>query len=243
MREFYESIDEEGIPYRCDVEMELFESAPQAERSYLLWLFVKHSDPIGETFGAFARDLEESLKNAMDALFAGSISKEGWVELYFYAPEAKRFENLSSEVMARHGGFAYERGVSRDTKWEMYLERLCPDPYALLRIQNRHTLDDLIEAGDNLASAREVEHYLFFQTRSAMERAVSSLSAHGFELKEEVKDDESEYAYGAVVIKTESLTPEQVDETTALLYDAALEQHGYYEGWSTALAEETDGAE
>jgi hypothetical protein len=69
-----------------------------------------------------------------------------------------------------------------------------------------------------------------------MERAVASLSAHGFALKEEVSDDESDHAYGAVVVKTESVLPEQVEETTALLFDAALEQHGYYEGWSTVLA-------
>ncbi len=66
---------------------------------------------------------------------------------------------------------------------------------------------------------------------------VSSLSSHGFSLKEEVGDNESDYAYGAVLVKTEPVTPEQVEETTAVLFDAALEQHGYYEGWSTVLAQ------
>lgn len=236
MSEYYELSDEENIPYRCDVEMELIDEAPQIERPWLLWLFVKSENPLDESFTGFADDLKHTLHEAMGALFAGSVTKEGWVELYFYASEAKRFENISSEVMARHGGFAYERGVSKDTKWEMYLERLYPDAYALLRIQNRHTIEALAEAGDELSIEREVEHYLFFQTRSSMERAVASLSAHGFALKEEVNDGESDHAYGAVVVKTESVLPEQVEETTALLFDAALEQHGYYEGWSTVLA-------
>lgn len=236
MSEYYELSDEENIPYRCDVEMELIDEAPQIERPWLLWLFVKSENPLDGSFTGFTDDLKQTLHEAMDALFAGSVTKDGWVELYFYASEAKRFENISSEVMARHGGFAHERGVSKDTKWEMYLERLYPDAYALLRIQNRHTIEALAEAGDDLSIEREVEHYLFFQTRSSMERAVASLSAHGFALKEEVSDDESDHAYGAVVVKTESVLPEQVEETTALLFDAALEQHGYYEGWSTVLA-------
>lgn len=236
MSEYYELSDEENIPYRCDVEMELIDEAPQIERPWLLWLFVKSENPLDESFTGFTDDLKQALHEAMGALFAGSVTKEGWVELYFYASEAKRFENISSEVMTRHGGFAYERGVSKDTKWEMYLERLYPDAYALLRIQNRHTIEALAEAGDDLSIEREVEHYLFFQTRSSMERAVASLSAHGFALKDEVNDDESDHAYGAVVVKTESVLPEQVEETTALLFDAALEQHGYYEGWSTVLA-------
>ncbi|MGD9716931.1 MAG: DUF695 domain-containing protein [Sulfuricurvum sp.] len=237
MIEFYELTDEEEIPFRCDVNMELSESAPQPERSWLLWLFVKASDPAEEGFVRFREELANKLETELDAVFAGSLSKEGWIELYFYAPDAKRFENLSSEVMSAHGGFAYERGASRDTKWEMYLERLYPDAYALLRIQNRHTLEALEEAGDDHAIAREVEHYLFFQTKSALERVVSSLSSHGFSLKEEVGDNESDYAYGAVLAKTEPVTPEQVEETTAVLFDAALEQHGYYEGWSTVLAQ------
>lgn len=236
MSEYYELSDEENIPYRCDVEMELIDEAPQIERPWLLWLFVKSENPFDESFTGFTDDLKHTLHEAMGALFAGSVTKEGWIELYFYASEAKRFENISSEVMARHGGFAYERGVSKDTKWEMYLERLYPDAYALLRIQNRHTIEALADAGDDLSIEREVEHYLFFQTRSSMERAVASLSAHGFALKEEVNDDESDHAYGAVVVKTESVLPDQVEETTALLFDAALEQHGYYEGWSTVLA-------
>ena len=236
MIEHYELTDDENIPYRCDVELELMDEAPQEERPWLLWLFVKSSDPFSPAFTAFSDDLKEALAAGLGAVFAGTIMKEGWVEFYFYAPEAKRFENQSSEVMSRHGGFAYERGSSRDGKWEMYIERLYPDAYALLRIQNRHTIESLVGAGDDLSVSREIEHYLFFQTRSSMERALSSLRPHGFGLKEEVSDDESDYAYGAVLVKSEPVTPEQIEETTALLFDAALEQHGIYEGWSTVLA-------
>ncbi len=242
MVEYYELVDDENVSCRCDVELDLADEAPQEERPWLLWLFVKAADSLSDSFTSFGEDLKKSLQESLDARFAGTISKEGWVEFYFYAPEAKRFENLSSEVMARHGGFPYERGTSRDGKWEMYLERLYPDGYAMLRIQNRHTIEALIEAGDDLSCAREVEHYLFFQTRSAMERALSSLKAHGFELKEELYDDENDYAYGATLVKTELVTFEQVEESTALLFDAALEQHGAYEGWSTTLApHDSDG--
>lgn len=236
MVEYYELMDDENLPYRCDVELDLMDEAPQEDRSWLLWLFVKPADPFSPSFGSFADDLKKMLGDSLDALFAGTITKEGWVEFYFYAPDAKRFENLSSEVMSRHGGFPYERGASRDTKWEMYIERLYPDAYAMLRIQNRHTIEALTEAGDDLKLPREVEHYLFFQTKSALERAVSFLTAHGFALKEHVTDDESDFAYGVVLTKSEPITAEQVEESTALLFDTAIQEHGHYEGWSTVLA-------
>jgi regulator of RNase E activity RraB len=236
MVEFYEMSDDEDVPFRCEVELDLVGDAPLEEKPWLLWFFVKCDEPQGEPFRAFREDLENTLSASLNVSFAGALIKEGWIEFYFYAPSPKRFENLTSEVLARHGNYPYERGSSRDSKWEMYLERLYPDGYASLRIQNRRTIESLAEAGDDLSLAREVEHYLFFQTKSAMDRAVTFLSAHGFELKESVKDEESDYAYGAVLTKIESITPEEIEETTALLYDTSLQEHGHYEGWSTVLA-------
>jgi len=236
MVEFYEMRDDENIPYRCEVELDLMDDAPLEEKPWLLWFFVKSDDPQGERFKAFREDLENTLSSSIGSVFAGTFIKDGWVEFYFYAPTPKRFENLTSEVLARHGNYPYERGSSKDHKWEMYIERLYPDGYAFLRIQNRRTIEALLEAGDDLNLPREVEHYLFFQTKSAMDRAVSFLSAHGFELKESVKDDESDYAYGAVLTKNESIRADEVEETTALLYDTSLQEHGHYEGWSTVLA-------
>jgi predicted transcriptional regulator len=80
-----------------------------------------------------------------------------------------------------------------------------------------------------------VEHYFYFQTKSTLERFLQSLSSHGFALKEYVEDNDSDYTYGAIVIKTQSITREQVKETTLMLYDAVLQEHGNYEGWSTIL--------
>ncbi len=120
----------------------------------------------------------------------------------------------------------------------MYRDNLYPDPYGLLSIQNRHTIAALVEAGDDLNIAREVEHYLFFQTKTSMERAVSQLASHGYEAKEYVNDDESDYGYGVVLVKTEAINPEIIEETTTSLYESAIQEHGIYEGWSTVLGVE-----
>lgn len=234
MIEFYELLDDENIPYRCDVELDLIEEAPQEERPWLLWLFVK-ADSVTETLEAFTKDLISALNTSVDAIFAGRVMKEGWAEFYFYAPHSKRFENISSEIMTAHGGFVYERGSSKDSKWEMYSDNLYPDPYGLLSIQNRHTIEALLEAGDDLALPREVEHYLFFQTKSSMERTVAQLASHNYSVKEYAMNDESDYAYGVILIKKEAITPEAVEETTTSLYESAMQEHGLYEGWSTVL--------
>jgi regulator of RNase E activity RraB len=235
MIEFYELLDDENIPYRCDVELDLISEAPQEERPWLLWLFVK-ADSVNEALESFTQELITALATSIDGVFAGRVMKEGWAEFYFYAPNAKRFENISSDVMNKHGGYVYERGSSRDGKWEMYSDNLFPDPYGLLSIQNRHTISALLEAGDDLSLAREVEHYLFFQTKTSMERAIAQLSSHGYSVKEYATDEDSDYAYGVVLIKIEAITPDVVAETTTSLYESAIQEHGIYEGWSTVLA-------
>lgn len=237
MIEFYELLDDENVPYRCDVELDLIEESPQEERPWLLWLFVK-ADSVTESLEAFTQDLISALHTSIDAVFAGRVMKEGWAEFYFYAPQSKRFENVSSDIMTQHGGYIYERGSSRDGKWEMYSDNLFPDAYGLLSIQNRHTIAALLEASDDLNIPREVEHYLFFQTKTSMERAVSGLASHGYTVKEYVNDDESDYSYGVVLVKTESITPEIIEETTTSLYESAIQEHGIYEGWSTVLGSE-----
>jgi regulator of RNase E activity RraB len=235
MIEFYELLDDENIPYRCDVEQDLINDAPQEERPWLLWLFVK-TDGLSDALENFTQELISALVTSIDGVFAGRVIKEGWAEFYFYAPNAKRFENISTEVMNKHGGYVYERGSSRDSKWEMYSDNLFPDPYGLLSIQNRHTISALLEAGDDLSLARELEHYLFFQTKTSMERAIAQLSSHGYSVKEYATDEESDYAYGVVLIKIEAITPEIIADTTTLLYESAIQEHGIYEGWSTVLA-------
>ncbi|MDP3466055.1 MAG: DUF695 domain-containing protein [Sulfuricurvum sp.] len=235
MIEYY-VLNEETQISRIEVDLSLVDDAPDMERPWLLWLFVKVSDPLESGFVSFRDDLIQTLNTHIDALYAGTIAKDGWCELYFYASSSKKFENLTSDAMGRHGNYPYERGSFKDTKWEMYQERLYPEPFTLITIQNRHTIEALLEAGDDLNKEREVEHYFFFQTPTALERFSASMENNGFALKEKMSDDESDYTYGVTLAKTESITYEQVEETTSMLYESVLQEHGHYEGWSTVLA-------
>lgn len=244
MIEVYERLEEEGGELvRCEAELDLVENAPKVSHPFLLWLFIKTAEKQKDNLVLFKTDLAKTLYESINAEYAGSLERDGWCELYFYAPDPKRFENLTSDVMSRHGGFAYERGNSRDAKWELYLEQLYPDDYALLSIQNRHTIDALIDAGDDLSVPREIEHYIFFQTKSALERTVDSLAKEGFTLKDYLNDEENEYTYGAILVKNEDLLPDTVKESTTVCFETSLQNHGLYEGWSTTLAEDDNGTE
>lgn len=236
MIDFYETLENDEVPARIEVDLSLIDIAPDEEKIWLLWIFFKVADSLDTEFVNFKTDLAQKLFTELDALYAGSITKEGWCELYFYAPTSKKFENITSEVMKAHQSYPYERGSSKDTKWEMYLERLYPEPINMIAMQNRDTIAALLAEGDDLSVPREVEHYCFFQTPTACKRFAQSMSQQGFEIKEEMNNDESDYSYGVTLTKTESITPEQVEETTSMLYETTLQERGLYEGWSTVLS-------
>lgn len=243
MIDFYDTLDSEETKSRVEVDLSLIDEAPDTERPWLLWIFFKVSDPYSSEFISFRDDLSLTLFEQLEALYAGCIIKEGWCEFYFYASTSKKFENITSDVIGRHGSYPYERGSSKDTKWEMYLERLYPEPIDMIKMQNRDTIAALLDAGDDLNQEREVEHYCFFQTPTALNRFNESITSQGFKVKEEMTNDDSDYAYGVTLIKIESISPEQVEGTTSMLYEATLLGHGLYEGWSTVLADDKHGFE
>jgi regulator of RNase E activity RraB len=236
MIEYYEQHDEAGEFYRTEVDLSLIDEVPDGQRPWLLWLFVRVANSEDSEFIAFRDDLITALDSQIEAVYAGTISKDGWCELYFYGSTSKKFENITSDVMASHTQYPYERGSSKDTKWEMYQERLYPEPFEIISIQSRHTLEALMEEGDDLSIQREVEHYFFFQTPTALQRFETSMLSHGFSLKEHINDDESDYVYGVTLIKVEPVVPEQIHETTSMLYELVMQEHGHYEGWSTVLS-------
>lgn len=237
MIDFYDTLDEEDTKSRVEVDLSLIDEAPSSEKIWLLWFFVKTADSQSSEFSEFKEDLIGTMSQELSASYAGMVTKEGWCEFYWYADTSKKFENLTSEVMGRHSSYPYERGSSKDTKWEMYLERLYPEPSDIIAMQNRETISALLEAGDDLTLEREVEHYCFFQTPTARKRFMESILSQGFLVKEEIENDESDYCYGVTLIKNESITPEQVEETTLTLHESTLQEHGLYEGWSTLLGE------
>jgi regulator of RNase E activity RraB len=237
MIEFYETHTDEGEIARIEVDLSLIDNAPDDMRPWMLWLFVQVPDGTDKLFSVFRDDLISTLADEIDAVYAGTITQEGWCELYFYADTSKKFENIITTVLNKHTPYASERGSARDGKWEMYLERLYPQSFDLIGIQNRDTIAALLDAGDDLTLEREVEHYLFFQTPTALNRMTGILAQSGYVLKELLNDDESEYAHGASFVKVHAITSEAIEEITATLFEQVLQEHGSYEGWSTVMGE------
>jgi regulator of RNase E activity RraB len=245
MIEYYLQFPENEPASRIDVDLSLADDDPEDMfKPMLLWVFVKMQSP--DENGICTEDecskltkireaLAEKLSGELGAIFSGSRMCEGWFELYFYARTGKKLIASAGEVLQQFEGYTFDTGSSRDEAWEHYHNELYPDTVQLHQIQSRQIIAQLIEAGDDISVEREVEHYLFFQLPTQADRAVTALEASGYGLKEAV-EQEGEYPYGRVMVKLQDVTESTMETATAEMLEAALSEHGLYEGWSTTVA-------
>ena len=248
MTDFYTST-EDDLSVVTDLDLELIDHVPDERFPWLLWSFVKVRQPNENglpqkeeelTLHDLRHELIHALHENLQVVYAGSRLVDGWLELYFYAPSPKRYENIVTQTMGAYKEYAHESGSRRDAKWEQYLRTLYPDARQFQQIQSRHTILALSEEGDDLTLERPVEHYIFFKTRSNEERFSDKALEMGFTLKEQVEQDDETYPYGVVLERAGAVTFEATEACIDMLFAEVLKEHGVYEGWSTALAKEAD---
>jgi regulator of RNase E activity RraB len=247
MIEFYIQDRENEPAVRIDVDLSLAEEEMHFTKPLLLWVFVKMQTPDDsglcsagecELLQQLRDNVAALLQKQLDARFSGSRMSEGWFELYFYARSGKKLIAATGEAMQDFPGYTFDTGSSRDEEWSHYENELYPDTVMLHQIQNRHIIDELLEAGDDITVPREVEHYLFFQLPAQQQRAVERLEMLGYRAAGFV-EQEGDYCHGAIVSKVQPVDEKTMTETVSELLDAASAEHGHYEGWSTAAARET----
>ena len=227
---------------RTELEMDFLDGAPQVERPWLAWAFLKldiaegtlpDADTI-KKLEAVTTLLNTRLSQELDVVSVGHKYEDGWVELYYYGPTAKKFQAVVSEVVGSQ--YIMDIGSTRDAKWEHYLYTLYPDPLMLQQIQTRQVLDALSEAGDDFSKEREVEHYLGFLTEGHAKRVSEELYLHGFEEKTLGYNSSEEYGNTLVMTQTHILDKELLEELAFLLMTTAEKEHGIYVGWSSEVA-------
>ena len=230
--------DEEGSKVTIEVDLNAY--AYSNKYGWLLSVFIKFDalDENAEGFEEFL-DTKESLIIALEheekAKYVGSRVVEGWSELYFYADDSKGLDTVVKNIL-QPANYIYESNVVRDAKWDFHYRNLAPSELELCHMQSEKIIFLLQEEGDNLETPRTVEHYVSFTTPTQKNRFINSLDIEGFSFKDEISSEEFEH--GVALVKTHAVTSEEVKKVVNELFEAIKKEQGYYEGWSTLLAED-----
>jgi regulator of RNase E activity RraB len=239
MREIFNR-EVNGNLVHIEVNVESFKY--KADNPWLFSVFVKY-DGLDEEQSGYEEFLEakESLIIALEhkdkAHYVGSRVVDGWNELYFYSSSSKELDSIVKKILTS-SNYIYESNVVRDTKWDFYETQLFPTELEVHHIQSEKIIFLLQEEDDDLSVPREVEHYAAFDTSSQKDRFINIALDIGFSLKDEISTDE--YENGIALVKVHAPTSQEVKKVVEELFTLIKKEHGFYEGWSTTLANEKE---
>ena len=237
MREIFKR-DEDGSTVYVEVDLNAY--AYSNKYAWLFSVFIKFDamDESQEGFEEFL-DTKESLIIALEhdekAKYVGSRVIEGWSEFYFYADNSKGLDSIVANIL-KFSNYIYESNVVRDSKWDFHYRNLAPSELELCHIQSEKIIFLLHEEGDNLEIPRLVEHYISFTTPTQKNKFINTLNLDGFSLKDEISNDEFEH--GVALVKRHAVTSQELKKVINELFKEIKKEQGYYEGWSTLLAED-----
>lgn len=103
------------------------------------------------------------------------------------------------------------------------------------REQNRLAVEALQDNGDDLATPREIDHFVYFDDLDALTRFEQQADGLGFRVRNHVETEEGRP--GLQVYRIDIPSFEKIDEVTLPLYRAAVECGGQYDGWESGVVE------
>lgn len=204
------------------VNLALRDVAPVLSKRWLLWTWVyfKSPRPDGLSDGGEAPTLykiEDALTSRVSgkcgAILSGRITTQGRREFYYYGETAEGFEGAVRDALADFKGYRFDMGEQKDETWDQYLTVLYPSPEDLQRILNRDLLDVLSEKGDVLTVPREVQHWMYFRSKSARALFLEEAANAGFRIVSPELPAEGELPFGVSVARTQSVEQNGVDKT------------------------------
>jgi len=219
------------------IEVNLGDIRFEKDYEYLVSVFVKfdamHEDINDvEEFLEFKETLIDSLKP--DAEYIGMRIVDGWSEFYFYTKDSKGIEQKVSKIFSG-SGYVYETSIVRDAKWDFYYKNLFPNDLEMYLIYSKKIVLQMMGEGDTLATPREVEHYVSFDTASQKKRFLENIKEIGFEYKDDI--DNKELAHAVAVTKEHALDQDSLRKNIQLLLDLVKKDHGKYELWSSTVVQ------
>lgn len=230
------------------VDLGLAKVAPLTDKPNLVWISVNMNNPredglsSNEEFDILS-DIEDRLQEFIsskhNSIYAGRLTTDGRRDFYFYMGDTKLYDKSISESMVAFPSYTFDFGIKEDNQWEQYLNFMYPNPRQFQSIQNRRVVDNLEENGDPLTKERQVDHWIYFNTKEDRESFLSKIKGEGFEIINQDFDSESsDRPYSLHIARVDKVDIDSVNDYILNLWELAEECNGDYDGWETSVEKE-----
>lgn len=230
------------------VDLGLAKIAPLTDKPNLVWISVNMNNPredglsSNEEFDILS-DIEDRLQEFIsskhNSIYAGRLTTDGRRDFYFYMGDTTLYDKSISESMVAFPNYTFDFGIKEDNQWEQYLNFMYPNPRQFQSIQNRRVVDNLEENGDPLTKERQVDHWIYFNTKADRESFLSKIKSEGFEIINQDFDRESsDRPYSLHIARVDKVDIDSVNDYILNLWELAEECNGDYDGWETSVEKE-----
>lgn len=232
---YFARVENEPISVAVDLALRAEAPLPGKATAYTIAVTLRDPDEHGMTGSSEYRVLariEEELAAALEArglVEAGRVTGRGMRTFHYYGPSVDDVAGTIASVMGSHAEYAYRALEADDPLWAIYTNYLYPDEQQLAFANDMKALQVLLDAGDDLAKARPVEHTIFFDGRQKRDTFARAMANQGYR----VAIDDGENAVRCA--KLETIDPFKITEMRVALTALAEEFGGEYSGWSTVV--------
>lgn len=175
-------------------------------------------------------------KSAGRHIYVGRNTCSGTRDFFFYTNDLEALHEDLTAVIKEFSNYEFEKGGREDAAWDVYTDFLFPGPLDFQRIHNRRVCENLKKHGDNLEIAREIDHWVYFQSKSNFKKFLEFLKEKGFEVKQTGREKP---LIGKHFVNFHRVDiPSLVDNVVVELYLKSEELGGEYDGWGCTVVNE-----
>lgn len=185
-----------------------------------------------ETLYKIEDELIPLISSKTNAIYVGRTTTNGYREFYFYSPDISKLASAITEMKNKFPNYKFESTNKLDLKWDFYLKQLTPTNEEIQMSENIKVVSQLVNAGDNLTSKREVFHWIYFKTEVDKELFLTKIKDLGFKIITN-KKDKKEYVLN--ISRVDYVDIKSVNEYCIMLWKIANECHAVYDGWETSV--------
>lgn len=176
--------------------------------------------------------LTTRLCGALDAEYVGRWTCAGKREYVFYAQSEHGFLHATEAVQREFSQYQLKCRAEKDPDWTMFEETLRPDALEMQWIYDRRVVDQLEQHGDDAATPRPVDHFVYFPDAAKREAFMQAARAQGF-TAEPIQGDE---ALGVELVREDPIQLPHIHGVVLGLIALAEQHGGDYDGWGAPVA-------
>lgn len=234
-----------GAPASILVDLDAIDDAPDAQRPWLheLRVSINTPDEYGFPTEAECDVLNEAEEQVLtDEVLAplgfrmvGSVTSDSTRTTILYGTSDKD-GGLTAALQAAMPNNTVEHVATNDPEWDRYLEELYPTPLELNLSIAHHILQQMEEEGDNLQTARSIDHWASFPDEATRDAFATAVEAQGFTITARETQEDDAVPEVLQFTRSEAPTHDHMDELICAVMELVEANDGEYEGWEAPPA-------